>query len=818
MKPTIPLAELGFDWQSHKAALGWWDCIFRRPQLFEAEGKALPAEVLRWSYLPLSVHGASYFVLLILAGRFLLADVFGLSLASKGMEVAYFDSVIVGSCYFGGTFLGLIIATYRSWWLGMFGALLASILVLLPALLSKSNNLSAIVFESTFGISLGIVLGLAGGIVLGIVVGLAFGIGFGGAVGIALGFTIGIREGIAFGIAFGIVFGIAAGIAVGTAGGIGAFGIVLGVVVGIAGGISFGSLVANAWRLVEGIVVGIAAAITFWVGYFRMFYLPSHLWAVARIGQGATYHSHPLLADHCILFPLPWLDTLLVAYHDAKPTAAAAEIERLIDTYPSQRNAALRAKAIVVARRAAQLGDLTQIDATLEVLPAGKKGFLAEAEAARQKAHEVTVAAQRLENSLRGYLRAPYAESLVDKIEIFRHQIAGFKQPLSTELRKAADDWQEIAHAKLTEAQKLVPGGQFQPVFRASETLDREVDAYLPRRGLLMDLENQVRLASASSGLVLIGRRRTGKSTLLANLGSLVEATADVTTISMQSPRAFTSIESLQELVREKLTEVLRTTELPEPGSDLRSFEAILAKADQLLEKKKRKLVLGIDEYENIDAKIASGAFPEDLLALLRESMREHRRIFWLFVGSRSSEDLKGAPWTSYFVSTRLLEMPLFDLEETRELLTEPMKSSSLFKDPAKRPRFALSFWGEGGIERLHEETAGWPHLVQLVAQNAVQLVNQEGRSGLDPELFERVCSKAGSEGSAVFTELLERESRLDGEWDYLYQFRRYEEQEPPADPQIDRSLRRRWLVRETEAGLYRLKVPLMRRWLRQRG
>ncbi len=65
--------------------------------------------------------------------------------------------------------------------------------------------------------------------------------------------------------------------------------------------------------------------------------------------------------------------------------------------------------------------------------------------------------------------------------------------------------------------------------------------------------------------------------------------------------------------------------------------------------------------------------------------------------------------------------MPLFDLEETRELLTEPMKSSTLYKDPEKRTRFAASFWGEGGIERLHRECAGWPHFVQLLAQVSVQ-------------------------------------------------------------------------------------------------
>lgn len=198
--------------------------------------------------------------------------------------------------------------------------------------------------------------------------------------------------------------------------------------------------------------------------------------------------------------------------------------------------------------------------------------------------------------------------------------------------------------------------------------------------------------------------------------------------------------------------------------------------------------------------------------------MQDHRRIFWILAGSRSPAELAGAPWTSYLVSANELVVPLFSLEETRELLTEPMKYSTLYKDPAKRPRFEPSFWGERGIEKLHEEAGGWPHLVQLLAQNAVQLVNQEGRSGLDAELFEKVCGKAVDQGNIVLTELLDKESQIDGEYDYLRQFRRNEEQDPPTDLAIDRSLRRRWLVTETPEGKYRLRVPLMRRWLQARG
>jgi len=57
----------------------------------------------------------------------------------------------------------------------------------------------------------------------------------------------------------------------------------------------------------------------------------------------------------------------------------------------------------------------------------------------------------------------------------------------------------------------------------------------------------------------------------------------------------------------------------------------------------------------------------------------------------------------------------------------------------------------------------------------------------------------------------------LPGGWEYLSAFRQRELQPPPEDEKIYTSLRRRLLVAE-EAGEWRLRVPLMARWLKERG
>ena len=72
--------------------------------------------------------------------------------------------------------------------------------------------------------------------------------------------------------------------------------------------------------------------------------------------------------------------------------------------------------------------------------------------------------------------------------------------------------------------------------------------------------------------------------------------------------------------------------------------------------------------------------------------------------------------------------------------------------------------------------------------------VNDEAQTAVSPELLERAFAKSVVRGEAVFYELLRRESKLAGEWDYVEGFRLAEVLDAPADAAILRSLRR-WLM-----------------------
>nr|WP_294527859.1 ATP-binding protein [uncultured Rhodopila sp.] len=645
-------------------------------------------------------------------------------------------------------------------------------------------------------------------------------------VAIALRTARGTAGAIAIGIAFGILIGIANFTDIWTATAVdGAIlsAIVVEIVDGVADGVAFGTVVGVAVGIVGGIGGGTAGGIGFgiagWIVYTRSYYLPAHLLYVWPVAHGRWYQNHPVAWDDLCSLPFPWLDRLLIAYADFDSQLGRREIERLINSYPSQRTAALRARTTLLARDAAKQPLLSRLDLDTASLPKGTKGFLADIPRLRQMIAEIAAQQRQIDLIARPVFREPMAHLLSLQIETFIANVAGLREPLAAEFRAAARHWLVIADRQWQEAQAAMARSPTQQVFRAGDPVDRAQEAFVPRMEVTGDVERQLMLATGCPGLVLYGRRRTGKSTILRNLDQFLPRHAHVASLSMQDPEAFTSLDFFARRIATAVATAWpdEAASLPEqPG--LPGLFALLGRANQRLLAENRRLLLAIDEYELIDQKIGEGVFAEDLLATLRESIQTHRRIVWIFAGSHDITELTHAPWTSYLVSARTIEVPLFTPAETRALLTEPLRYSPLWqKDDPKRPRFAPALWGENGIERIHAEAGGWPHLVQLIAETVVDLLNEGTAPNADAALLERALDKAIISGDTVLRELVQRESRLPGEWDYIRAFQRVDTQPPPEDETLHRSLRRRLLVTE-DNGLWRMRVPLMQRWLRQRG
>ena len=244
----------------------------------------------------------------------------------------------------------------------------------------------------------------------------------------------------------------------------------------------------------------------------------------------------------------------------------------------------------------------------------------------------------------------------------------------------------------------------------------------------------------------------------------------------MQDPRAFTSLGRPDQPAGAR---GLRSR----AGSSARSLMArtwlrlfdLLGKLMAPCKAERRRLILAVDEYENIDGKIGDGTFP------LRASRHVPRvgpapsaAASGRFAGSHDLSELRHAEWPSYFVSLRTIEIGPFSDAETRAAADRPV--APLRHIRRRRVGAGHGSTSPSGATRAFRASkpkrrAGRT-LVQLLAEGVVELVNIRGLRA--PR---RACG--GSHRRRPWSEVMpscgsssRTISRLDGEWDYLKGFR----------------------------------------------
>ena len=471
-----------------------------------------------------------------------------------------------------------------------------------------------------------------------------------------------------------------------------------------------------------------------------------------------------------------------------------------------------------IARQAARITDLSKLDHFLGQLPVANRQIAENVSHVRELAHEISQLQKQLNLLHQPILRIPKARLLLSAIDSFKAQLFQVDGPLSSELQIAVMNWRDIALLQLEVAEKLSTNGLPAQVFRAGDPVDLEREAFVPRITIIKKLKRVV-LADLGKGILLYGRRRMGVSTTLRNLTTFLPSSSLVALISMQNPRAFSSEESWIDYMYQYLNNAL-SSEVPFRSRplDSRGFIDFLAESNDILKRESQRLVIALDEYEYLDLMVNKGVIGEDILLAIHESIIAHNSLTWILAGNHHFSELLSEIWGKIADKIEMIEVNEFTFDETRQLLTTPFSMSQLWRNMnSNAPRFETNFWGDRGIEHIHLQAGGWPHLVQLIAEITIDLVNDQNVRHVTPQILESALAKAIVCGDIVLYQLLKGESRLPGEWEYLTGFSNVEMQPPPEDEVLRRSLQHRRLVGEEE-GSWRLRVPLMQRWIRERG
>ncbi len=124
-----------------------------------------------------------------------------------------------------------------------------------------------------------------------------------------------------------------------------------------------------------------------------------------------------------------------------------------------------------------------------------------------------------------------------------------------------------------------------------------------------------------------------------------------------------------------------------------------------------RALLILIDEYELMEAKVDEGKLSPELFTFLAGLMDNKERLAFIFTGSRRLEERDKKYWRELLRRSLFRKVGFLSKKDAIRLITEPVEGRVVY--------------GRGVIEELHRLTAGQPFYAQVLCQNTVDYLNE---------------------------------------------------------------------------------------------
>ena len=220
---------------------------------------------------------------------------------------------------------------------------------------------------------------------------------------------------------------------------------------------------------------------------------------------------------------------------------------------------------------------------------------------------------------------------------------------------------------------------------------------------------------------MLYGQRRTGKTSLLNNLGKLLPWQIIPLFVDLQGPTSLAKDYAgfLYNISRAMLTSAKRHRELQLPplsreqlqADPFTCFDEWLDEIEQVLDSQ-QTLLLTLDEFSALEHIFNKGFLDEaSVLGMFRHLIQHRPRIKILLSGSHTIDEFER--WASYLINVQTVHISYLQTKEALQLIEHPVKDFSLRYAPDASQRVMT-------ITHCH------PALIQLLCAEIVTLKNKQ--------------------------------------------------------------------------------------------
>ena len=256
--------------------------------------------------------------------------------------------------------------------------------------------------------------------------------------------------------------------------------------------------------------------------------------------------------------------------------------------------------------------------------------------------------------------------------------------------------------------------------------------------------------------LILIGQRRTGKTSMLLQLPLHLGPQYIPVYLDCQSLGVTPGLAAWLYDAATAIAEVLSERGLQQPVPDLTAFEQqparvfehdFLEPVQQALED--RTLLLVLDEFEELEMRVRSGRLDPTMFSYLRHLMQHAHQVAFVFVGTHRLEEMSTDYWSVLFNIALYRHIGYLDERSARRLIIEPVQPYNMVYDDL-------------ALHRMLQVTAGHPYFLQLLCYSLVNSHNRSGRNYTTIDDVDQALDEILTLGEAHFAFLWDRST--DGE------------------------------------------------------
>jgi len=220
--------------------------------------------------------------------------------------------------------------------------------------------------------------------------------------------------------------------------------------------------------------------------------------------------------------------------------------------------------------------------------------------------------------------------------------------------------------------------------------------------------------------LMLVGQRRTGKTSVLLRLEEYLPPSIVPVYIDCQSLGVSPGMPALLQEFAWHIADTLGARGLDCPVADsahwqddpARAFHREFLPSVRRLLPPETTLLLVFDEFEAFESMVADGILPRTFFPYMRHLMQHSPGLGFIFVGTRRLEEMSADYWSVLFNIALYRKIDFLSEPATVRLICEPVAPHIVYDDLA--------------LDKILRVTAGHPYFLQLVCYTLVKQANQQ--------------------------------------------------------------------------------------------